>query len=719
MYSDRSKRIVSLLFITFLLCFVVLSGVRAEKATVEEMNQVCQNWLSQRVFQSGSWAGSDNPKILSIDEIFDGNQVIGLCYNIEPQGFVIVPVLKELPPIKVFSEDCNLDINKTEGMAQLIKDILNQRTEVFINNYGSMEYVEPVEEGSLFGGGDKAQWDKYSMKTEEFNSSFTKSAMLQTGPLMTVSWDQGAPYNNLCPMGYGGYRTVVGCVATAAAQIMKYHQWPPFGYGDHTYTWSGDNSCDGGSTPAAVLSAEFWDDYDWDNMPDRCTTDSSEIQQASVAELSYETGVAFEMDYGACGSGVFLSAIPFVMNQWEKKFRYLDQMENRWRGTYNSNTWFSLIQEQIDINQPMEYFMTSHAVVCDGWRIESSFNQYHLNYGWDEGHTAWYTVDNYYCPDEDGCSQDQESVIRNILPNRGIMLEADTTFGWAPFDVNFTGSSTHSVSSWDWDFGDSQAGSGETPLHTYTENGIFDIGLVIDTGGDTLSISRREYVIVLADTLVGPDQNSMPGSILEIAVLGRNTCPLQTIYIPLEIDGTMDMDYDSFSTEGCRTDYFESASRIYSDSWLRRWEFKLVSSAVGTSPDLEPGYGEIIKFYFSIPYSANASQKDTVKFNGFTTHLPKFISNYATYAPMIENSEVSVGTPSCCALRGDVANPKDFAVLVNDVVFLVNYIFKSGPAPSCLDEGDCALPLDGNILVNDVVFLVNYIFKSGPTPSPC
>lgn len=73
----------------------------------------------------------------------------------------------------------------------------------------------------------------------------------------------------------------------------------------------------------------------------------------------------------------------------------------------------------------------------------------------------------------------------------------------------------------------------------------------------------------------------------------------------------------------------------------------------------------------------------------------------------------------CCLLRGDVANPKDGAVLVNDIVWLVNYLFKGGTAPDCLDEGDCATPLDGTILVNDIVFLVNYLFKGGATPPPC
>jgi len=716
MNLGENRGITALLLFAIAVCFITASEVNAEKATLDEMNLVCQNWLSQRIIQSGTWAGSDNPKILSVDEITNSGQVIGLCFNIAPKGYVIVPALKELPPIKVYSEDCNIDINKTDGMALMIKDVLHHRTDAFITNYGNMEYVEPVGEGSLFGGGDKAEWTKFTQKPEDFNSTYTKSAMLQAGPLLTVSWHQGNPYNMYCPIGSEGYRTVVGCVATAAAQIMKYHEWPPFGFSDHTYAWDGDDSCEPPYTSGASLSAEFWDDYDWANIPDECTQDSSVIQQTCVAELNYEAAVAFQMDFGACGSGVFISAIPFVMNAWEEKFRYLDLMEKHQRGTYTSTTWFNLIQEQIDLNQPMEFFMTSHAVVCDGWRVETSMNQYHLNYGWDDNHNAWYTVDNYYCPDDEGCSQNHESVIKNIIPNQGIMLDADATFGWVPFDVNFTGSSSHTVSSWDWDFGDSQAGSGETPLHTYTDNGIYDIGLVIDTGGDTLSINRREYVIALADTLVGPDQNTAAGEVLEIVVMGRNTCPLTTINIPLEIDGTIDMDYDSFSTAGCRTEYFEMQSQIYNDSWLRRWEFKLVSSSGGTSPDLEPGYGEIIKFYFTVPHGASSTQIDTVKFEGFTTHLPKYITNYGTYAPLVKNSEVTLG---CCSLRGDVNPPKDFLVLVNDIVFLVDYIFKGGAAPACLDEGDVALPLDGNILVNDIVFLVDYIFKGGATPAPC
>ncbi len=77
------------------------------------------------------------------------------------------------------------------------------------------------------------------------------------------------------------------------------------------------------------------------------------------------------------------------------------------------------------------------------------------------------------------------------------------------------------------------------------------------------------------------------------------------------------------------------------------------------------------------------------------------------------------GAPGCCIARGDVVSPPDGNVLVNDLVFLVNYIFKGGQEPACLEAGDVAPPLDGLTLINDLVFLVNYIFKGGAAPPAC
>lgn len=46
-------------------------------------------------------------------------------------------------------------------------------------------------------------------------------------PLCKTQWNQSAPYNNECPLDpRNNQRCVTGCVATAMAQVMKYHNWP-------------------------------------------------------------------------------------------------------------------------------------------------------------------------------------------------------------------------------------------------------------------------------------------------------------------------------------------------------------------------------------------------------------------------------------------------------------------------------------------------------------
>ncbi len=56
----------------------------------------------------------------------------------------------------------------------------------------------------------------------------------------------------------------------------------------------------------------------------------------------------------------------------------------------------------------------------------------------------------------------------------------------------------------------------------------------------------------------------------------------------------------------------------------------------------------------------------------------------------------------------------DGKVSSGDVIYLVNYIFKAGPAPNPIWTGN----VNNDTIINsaDVIYLVNYIFKGGPTP---
>ena len=64
-------------------------------------------------------------------------------------------------------------------------------------------------------------------------------------------------------------------------------------------------------------------------------------------------------------------------------------------------------------------------------------------------------------------------------------------------------------------------------------------------------------------------------------------------------------------------------------------------------------------------------------------------------------------------LRGD-AN-QDGIINVGDIVYLVSYLYKNGPAPAPVWVGDCNC--DEIVNVGDVVFLVSYLYKGGPEPS--
>ncbi|KPL05534.1 MAG: hypothetical protein AMJ73_00295 [candidate division Zixibacteria bacterium SM1_73] len=63
-------------------------------------------------------------------------------------------------------------------------------------------------------------------------------------------------------------------------------------------------------------------------------------------------------------------------------------------------------------------------------------------------------------------------------------------------------------------------------------------------------------------------------------------------------------------------------------------------------------------------------------------------------------------------LRGDANG--DGVINSADVVYLINYLFKGGPAPEPLEAGD--VNCDGIINSADVVYLINYLFKGGPPP---
>ncbi|TET95297.1 MAG: PKD domain-containing protein, partial [Candidatus Zixiibacteriota bacterium] len=289
----------------------------------------------------------------------------------------------------------------------------------------------------------------------------------------------------------------------------------------------------------------------------------------------------------------------------------------------------------------------------------------------------------------------------------GVSFYADTTIGWIPFDVNFTASSGLSVDTWTWDFGDGDSAFVQSPSHTYESSGMFTVKVEVDAGGDIRSVEKPNYIIALGDSLIAFDTAGAPGSAVVATIYARNTVPIRRFKIPVEFSGTLNLAFDSFSTEGCRTDYFEYQSYLHYDAGNKRVTIKLQSSFSGTSPDLDPGTGEILKLHFKIPQSAFEGQTASIELDGYNQYLPEFSGYSLDYEPI-----PLAATISLCLERGNLDGIP--GVNVADVIYLVDYLFFSGPAPDPLEAGD--VDCSGGINVVDLIYLVDYLFGGGPPP---
>lgn len=62
--------------------------------------------------------------------------------------------------------------------------------------------------------------------------------------------------------------------------------------------------------------------------------------------------------------------------------------------------------------------------------------------------------------------------------------------------------------------------------------------------------------------------------------------------------------------------------------------------------------------------------------------------------------------------RGDVTG--DGEINLGDLVFIINYLYKNGPAPNPMARAD--VNCDGKTDLGDLVYLINYLYKGGPAP---
>ena len=210
------------------------------------------------------------------------------------------------------------------------------------------------------------------------------------GPLIQTTWGQEMPYYLQCPIDNGEY-CVVGCVATAMAQVMNYWHYPTSsqaisGYGGG---WWGGMSVPG--LPATTfdysLMLNSYCHWDWDNsvlVQDTYT----DAQAQEVAKLGRYCGQAVQMDYSPEGSGAYTNNQASAMRNFG-----FNNVSLASKG-YNSSNWDNRLKTEIDNGRPILYSASDpsaggHAFICDGY---DSNGMFHFNLGWYGTCDGWYTT---------------------------------------------------------------------------------------------------------------------------------------------------------------------------------------------------------------------------------------------------------------------------------------------------------------------------------------
>ena len=228
--------------------------------------------------------------------------------------------------------------------------------------------------------------------------------------MLETQWGQGEGYNDLCPAytgrGNSGGHAVVGCVALAMAQVIRYWAYPDTGFGEHTYY----------DEPYGTLTAHFDEvRYDYANMPDEYSYwNGTEEQRAALSQLCYHCGVSVNMNYQSVGNEDGSGAQTENIVNGLTHFGYFGAFyQSRTSSADFRHDFDSLVLNDLKKGFPVvcqgyssEY---GHAYVCDGYRASTS--KYHFNWGWDGYQDGFYTMD-----DMNGFTHNQGAVL-NIRPS--------------------------------------------------------------------------------------------------------------------------------------------------------------------------------------------------------------------------------------------------------------------------------------------------------------
>lgn len=348
---------ITLFTMVLLFCF---KSAFADPINKKTALLVANKWINKNQQKN---AKSAQENVASIKEVYYENSLVYYLINFNGGGFVIVSADDATKPILGYSDKGTFD---TSLNTPQMKDLLNA--------YKSFVYESAKAQKVNRKKVTKSAWNKI------LNPSKNKSQKRTTtiAPFMDdILYTQSSGFERFCPSDNDG-QAIVGCVATAMSQVMRYWEFPSTGRGQTSYN----------HRKYGNLSVNFEEQtYDWSNM-------SKTRADNENAKLSYHAGVAVKMNYGTSangGSGAYTSN---ALSALKRNFKYNSGASMVYRYRYSDQEWNTLIKEQLNEKRPVLYSGRSknlqdpnasgagHLFALDGYDTTDQGDFFHINWGW-------------------------------------------------------------------------------------------------------------------------------------------------------------------------------------------------------------------------------------------------------------------------------------------------------------------------------------------------
>ena len=344
---------------TFLLIVFAYLTASAESVSEQQALQKAQQFMKGKQLATSPYKARARGR-LAKDTVAHGYYVFN---TVESNGFVIIASDDRMPEVLGYSEHGSLDPATAPCNVKWL-----------------LEYYDKAAANIKLVGA-KAR-------------TVRKASKPDVRPLITTTWDQGAPYNLMCPE-FNGAQCITGCVATAMAQVINYNRWPVGQTTGVPAYITGTNQI---SVPALGQTR-----FDWDNM----TNDD-------VARLMRYCGQSVQMDYGVNESGALpVNEAPALT----KVFGYSQTAHYAEHANYSEDEWEDLLYNELAEQRPIVFngFGGSggHTFVVHGYRD----GRFYINWGWSGNEDGYFYLTSLNTSAGD-YSSDQSATI-GIMPPAG------------------------------------------------------------------------------------------------------------------------------------------------------------------------------------------------------------------------------------------------------------------------------------------------------------